>query len=381
MWKLWSNFRSVCRRNAAVVCIFYALTVLLFLSVIIGIDVLQTSFNTFPQSIGQSSSRHIFLKSAAPHLLPATTSCFVVKNSRYLLNSNGFQIGHWGSVLTKILGVLDKSVASSSHVLLQRVYVLFTDSEASGKKLRSIEETAARSEYMIATLGVLKVLTGLDFELVRSGAEKNSLTTTCYQENTLFVDAGSFPNDDGWIGRLASRIPKVMSENFKCNQSATDDVLIYNRQGARRIMNDGDVARVLQGKGLATKIITPNELSPLEQICEMTKNRKMIITPHGGHQGTFLFKREGVAVVVVSPNSALLECYRFFAKRSDPWYSIRGDRAWSCPDMCSSSEDAFFDPSCDAMCVRIARREDIDVSLAAVERIVAVHFRSKRRRN
>tara|TARA_B110000459_G_scaffold90254_1_gene101028 strand:+ start:1441 stop:2241 length:801 start_codon:yes stop_codon:yes gene_type:complete len=266
-------------------------------------------------------------------------------------------------------------------VLLQRVYVLFTDSEASGKKLRSIEETAARSEYMIATLGVLKVLTGLDFELVRSGAEKNSLTTTCYQENTLFVDAGSFPSDDGWIGRLASRVPKVMSENFKCNQSATDDVLIYNRQGARRIVNDGDVARVLQGKGLATKIITPNELSPVEQICEMTKNRKMIITPHGGHQGTFLFKREGVAVVVVSPNSALLECYRFFAKRSDPWYSIRGERAWSCPDVCSSSEDAFFDPSCDAMCVRIARREDIDVSLAAVERIVAVHFRSKRRRN
>ena len=215
---------------------------------------------------------------------------------------------------------------------------LFADK---GFEAVSVEEIAARSEYMISTFSVLKVLTGLDFELVRSGPEKNSLTTACYQDNTLFYDAGSFPTDDGWIGRLASSVPKVMSEQFKCNQSATDDVLIYNRQGSRRIVNDRDVARVLQGKGLTTKIITPNELSPMEQICEMTKNRKLIITPHGGHQGTFLFKCEGVAVVVVSPNSALLECYRFFARRSDPWYSIRAERTWSCPDVCSISEDAF----------------------------------------
>ena len=383
MLKLLSNFRSLCRGNIAVVCIFHALTVLLFLSVISGIDVFRSSLHNFPQGIGQTSSRHVLLNGTAPHLLPATTSCFVVENSRYLVNSNGFQIGHWGSVLTNILGALDKSVSSSSHVLLQRVYVLFTDSVASGKKLRSVEESAARSEYMISTFGVLKVLTGLDFELVRSGPEKSSLTTTCYQDNTLFVDAGSFPTDDGWIGRLASSVPKVMSEHFQCNQSATDDVLIYNRQGSRRIVNDRDVARVLQGKGLTTKIITPNELSPMEQICEMTKNRKMIITPHGGHQGTFLFKREEVAVVVVSPNSALLECYRFFARRSDPWYSIRAERTWSCPDMCSISGDAFFDPSCDdgSICKRVARREDIDVSLAAVERIVAVHFGSERRRS
>jgi len=33
--------------------------------------------------------------------------------------------------------------------------------------------------------------------------------------NTLLVDAGSFPTDDGWIGRLASSVPKVLSENFK----------------------------------------------------------------------------------------------------------------------------------------------------------------------
>ena len=361
-------------------CIFHALTFLLFLSFISGVDVLQIPFNIFPQSIGRSSSRHVFLNRAPPHLLPATTACFVVKNSRYLLNSNGFQIGHWGSVLTSILGALDKSVSSSPHVLLQRVYILFTDPVASSKRLRSVEETAARSKYMISTFGVLKVLTGLDFELVRSGPEINSLTTACYQENTLFVDAGSFPTDDGWIGRLASSVPKVMSENFKCNQSATEDVLIYNRRGSRTIVNDGDVARILQAKGLTTKIITPDELSPLEQICEMTKNRKMIITPHGGHQGTLLFKREGVAVVVVSPNSALLECYRFFAKRSDPWYSIRAERAWSCPDVCSSSEDAFFDPNCDDKCKRVARREDIDVSLAAVERIVEMHFGSYLRR-
>jgi len=147
-------------------------------------------------------------------------------------------------------------------------------------------------------------------------------------------------------------------------------------------VNDGDVARVLQAKGLATRVISPTSYLPWN-ICEMTKtkNRKMIITLQGGHQGT-LELREGVAVVVVSPNSALLECFIFFVNRSDPWYSIRAGRAWFCPDdMCSSSEDAFVDPSCDAMCKRIARREDIDVSSAAVERIAAVHFRSERRRS
>jgi len=112
----------------------------------------------------------------------------------------------------------------------------------------------------------------------------------------------------------------------------------------------------------------------MEQICEVTKERKMIITPHGGHEGSLLFKREGVAVVVVSPKSALLECYRFFSKRSDPWYSIRGDHAWSCPDICSMSEDAVYDPECDKFCIRRARREHADVSLAAVERIIAMHF-------
>jgi hypothetical protein len=374
--------RSVCRRNnVALVCVFCALTVLLFLDVMSRVDFLQTSLTTFSQSVGQTSAGHIFLNSAAPHLLPGTTSCFVVKNSRYLLNANGFQIGHWGSVLTNILGALDAKVSSPHASLLQRVYVLFIDSKASGKKLRSVEASAARSEYMTSTLGVLKVLTGLDFELLRSGAEKNRfMTTTCFQENTVFVDAGSFPTDDGWIGRFASSVPNVLSEHFKCNQSATDDVLIYNRRGTRRIVNEVEVARALQEKGLTTKILTPNELSPVEQICEVTKNRKMIITPHGGHQGTLLFKRQGVAVVVVSPKSALLDCcYRFFAKRSDPWYSIRGERAWSCPDVCSSSEDAFFDPSCDDMCIRRARREDIGVSLGALERIVAKHFRSEER--
>ena len=156
MWKLWSNSRSLCRGNTALVCIFHPLTVLLFLSVISGI-VFRTSLNNFSQSIGQTSSRHVLLNGNAPHLLPATTLCFVVENSRYLLNSNGFQIGHWGSVLTKILGSLDKSVSSSSHVFLQRVYVLFTDSVVSGKRLRSVEETAARSEYMISTLSLIHI--------------------------------------------------------------------------------------------------------------------------------------------------------------------------------------------------------------------------------
>ena len=63
-------------------------------------------------------------------------------------------------------------------------------------------------------------------------------------------------------------------------------------------------------------------------------------------------------------------------KRSDPWYSIKGEHAWSCSTECSSSKDAFVDPSCDNTCVRRARSENADVSLAALEQVVAMHFGS-----
>ena len=328
----------------------------------------------FPQVFVQTSSTRIFLKTAAPHQQPGSTLCFVVKNSRYLLNANGFQIGHWGSALTGILSEL-KNRLSSPKDKLEHAYVLLTDSEVSRNKLRTIETYAVQSEYMASTLNVLTVLTQMQFELVQSGEEKNSLiTSTCFQQNSLLVDANEFPTDDRWIGQLASKAITAMNETFKCNQSATDDVLIHNRQGTRKIGNHADVTSLLRQKGLSTKVLTPNDLSPMEQICELTKKRKMIITPHGGHQGTFLFKRERFAVVVVSPKSALLECYRFFAKRSDPWYSIRGESAWSCPDICSVSVDAFFDPSCDRTCKRMARHENADVSLDALTRVLSIHF-------
>ena len=360
MSKTWRSCYA-CRRTVTLIW-FYALAALFF------------TVSIFPQVFVQTSSTHIFLKTAAPHLQPGTTLCFMVKNSRYLLNGNGFQIGHWGSALTGILGELEKKLSLPKDKL-ERVYVLLTDSEVSRNKLRTIENYAVQSEYMSSTLNVLTVLTRKRFKFVRSGEEKNSLIeSTCYQQNSLLVDANDFPTDDRWMGRLASKTIMVMKETFKCNQSATDDVLIYNRRGTREIRNHAEVASLFRRNGLSTTVLTPNDLSPMEQICELTKNRKMIITPHGGHQGTFLFKREGVAVVVVSPKSALLECYRFFAKRSDPWYSVRGERAWSCPDVCSDSEDAFFDPSCDRTCIRMARRENADVSLDALRRVLTMHF-------
>lgn len=345
---------------------------------IYALAALSFTVSIFPQVFVQTSSTpsstRIFFKTAAPHQQPGTTLCFVVKNSRYLLNANGFQIGHWGSALTGVLGELENRLSSPKDKL-KHAYVLLTDSEVSRDKLRTIETYAVKSEYMATTLNVLTVLTRMQFEFVQSGEEKNSLMTSiCYQQNSLLVDANGFPTNDRWIGQLASKAITVMKETFNCNQSATDDVLIYNRHGTRKIGNHADVASLLRQKGLSTKVLTPNDLSPVEQICELTKNRKMIITPHGGHQGTFLFKREGVAVVVVSPKSALLECYRFFAKRSDPWYSIRGERAWSCPDVCSVSVDAFFDSSCDRTCKRMARRENADVSLDALRRVLSIHF-------
>jgi hypothetical protein len=376
--KMWST-GSACRSKYGVVCAICALTVLLVLhfvrEYVLPNEFLATSFTTFPHGVIRTSSGHIFSDQPAPHGKSITDLCFVVERSRFLLNSGGFHVGHWGFALTSILGELEKHFRKYNDCF-ERANVIFTDSKASRNKLTKIKSSAAQSEYATSTLSVLSVLTGLEFELARYGDEKNNLTTTCYQQNTMFVDAGRFPTDDGWIGRFASNASRVISEYFKCNQSATDDVLIYNRRGTRRIRNEADVVSTLHRKGLATKILTPNELSPMEQICEVTKNRKMIITPHGGHQGSFLFKRQGVAVVVVSPKSALLECYRFFVKRSDPWYSIKGEHAWSCSAECSHSKDAFVDPSCDNTCARRARSENADVSLAALERIVAMHFRS-----
>ena len=78
MSKTWRIF-CACRRTVTVMCI-YALAALFFTT------------STLPRVFAETSSRHIFLKTAAPHQQPGTTLCFVVKNSRYLLNANGFQL-------------------------------------------------------------------------------------------------------------------------------------------------------------------------------------------------------------------------------------------------------------------------------------------------
>ena len=149
MSKTW-RICYACRRTVTVIW-FYALAALFF------------TVSMFPQVFVQTSSTRIFFKTAAPHQQPGTTLCFVVKNSRYLLNANGFQIGHWGSALTGILGELEKELSLPKDKL-ERVYVLLTDSEVSRNKLRTIENYAVQSEYMSSTLNVLTVLTRKRFE-------------------------------------------------------------------------------------------------------------------------------------------------------------------------------------------------------------------------
>jgi len=255
-----------CRSKYGVVCALCALTVLLVLhfvrEYVLPNEFLATSFTTCPHGVIRTSSGHIFSDQPAPHGESKTDLCFVVERSRFLLNSGGFHVGHWGFALTSILGELEKHFRKYNDCF-ERANVIFTDSKASHNKLTKIESSAAQSEYATSTLSVLSVLTGLQFEHARYGDEKNNLTTTCYQQNTMFVDAGRLPTDDGWIGRFASNASRMISEYFKCNQSATDDVLIYNRRGTRRIRNEADVVSTLHRKGLATKILTPNELSPL----------------------------------------------------------------------------------------------------------------------
>ena len=114
----------------------------------------------------------------------------------------------------------------------------------------------------------------------------------------------------------------------------------------------------------------PDQLSPAEQICEMVKRRKMIITPHGGQQGSLIFKRSGVAVAVVSPEEALLECYRFFAREHDFWYHIRGNVSWACEGPCSKSVNAWRSDGCNHACAVKARHGTIDMSLSALEEVL-----------
>lgn len=128
----------------------------------------------------------------------------------------------------------------------------------------------------------------------------------------------------------------------------------------------------MESFGLKAKVLFPDQMSPEEQICEMARKRKALITPHGGQQGSLFFKRAGVAVVVVSPEAYLLEYYRFLAHENDPWYHIRGNRSWSCDgDFGTESARAWGNEcSCGVLCERRARKDLITLSLPALHDVL-----------
>ena len=241
--------------------------------------------------------------------------------------------------------------------------VILRDATASRRRMRKVKEAAKRSDYLRASMRMFESMTGVSLNLLSS-----SSTFSCSEAWLIRTDAGVAP--DEWIDFSSYRFPELAAnDSFGCSDETTDDILIYNRRGSRNIRNDVNITDFFRSYGLKAAVRFPDQLSPAEQICEMVKRRKMIITPHGGQQGSLIFKRSGVAVAV-SPEEALLECYRFFAREHDFWYHIRGNVSWACEGPCSKSVNAWRSDGCNHACAVKARHGTIDMSLSALEEVL-----------
>ena len=286
--------------------------------------------------------------------------CVVVKNARYLMNSGGFQIGHWGFLLTDIFAGLN----GIRHFPKACEFIL-TDSVATRHRLRKVKKVAKRSTYLHKSLAVIENMTGIVFEI-------SDQIPKCSASAFIIADALKIPKQ--WLNLSAYRAPEDAARDvLKCNGTTNEDILIYNRLGSRTIVNHEEVVEYIKKLGLNVKVLYPEHLAPDEQICEFAKDRKLIITPHGGQQGSLFFKRTGVAVAVVSPEAHLLEYYRFFARENDPWYHIRGNCSWSCVrNFCADSDGAGGnDGLCGIKCERRARGHSISLmTLSALHEVL-----------
>ena len=286
--------------------------------------------------------------------------CVVVKNARYLMNSGGFQIGHWGFLLTDVFAGLNVNGRFPKDCEL-----VLTDSIASRHRLKQVKEVAKRSTYMHTSLAVVENMTGTLFQI-------SDQIPKC--SASAFINADALKIPKRWLNLRGYRAPDEAARDvLKCNETATEDILIYNRRGTRAIVNHEEVVEYIKKLGLSAKVLFPEQLAPEEQICEMVKNRRLIVTPHGGQQGSFFFKRAGVAVAVVSPEAHLLEYYRFFARENDLWYHIRGNRSWPCVgNFCADSDGAWGnDGLCEFKCERQARGHSITLSFSALHEVLA----------
>ncbi|MDA9080149.1 glycosyltransferase 61 family protein [Candidatus Dependentiae bacterium] len=275
------------------------------------------------------------------------------------MNSGGFQIGHWGFLLTDILAEMN-----GTRHFPKACELILTDSVATRHRLKQVKKVAKRSTYLHTSLALIENMTGTMFGI-------SDQISRCKGPGFIIADALKIPTK--WSKLGAYRAPEDAARDvLKCNGTASEDILIYNRQGSRTIVNHEEVAEYIKKLGLVVKVLFPEHLSPEEQICEMAKGRKLIITPHGGQQGSLIFKRTGVAVAIVSPEAHLLEYYRFFASENDPWYHIRGNRSWSCArNFCADSDGAWGnDGSCGIRCERRARGHSITLSLSALHRVL-----------
>ena len=77
-----------------------------------------------------------------------------------LMNSGGFQIGHWGFLLADIFAGLN-----GIRQFPKACELFLTDSVATRHRLRQVKKDAKRSTYMHTSLAVIENMTGIVFEL------------------------------------------------------------------------------------------------------------------------------------------------------------------------------------------------------------------------
>ena len=173
--------------------------------------------------------------------------CVVVNNARYLMNSGGFHIGHWGFVVVDIFRKF-----AAPHPRPDACHVILRDAVASRRRMRKLYDVARRSEYLRASSKMFKSMSGvsLDFSTSTPGF-------SCSETWLIRTDAAIGPHE--WVNFSSYKASELAArDNFGCRDESTEDVLIYNRRGSRNIRNDVEVTEFLSKQyGLHAKVLFP----------------------------------------------------------------------------------------------------------------------------
>ena len=275
-----------------------------------------------------------------------SNACVVVEQARYLKNAGGAHVGHWVAVLTQLMPHFEavarrSSIAKGSST---KMHLFFTDQHRDAWQLQKIGSILRNHPYYQITANA--AMHGFNIDVILRTTVLDTLSRgnrKCRQS----IDAGRFPADDTWTPGL-HRFVLGAFESLGCSNNANvADVLIYNRKGTREITNTRDTADYLEHRNFSVLIQTADFLTPAQQVCLIGKPFRYIVTPHGGHMASLMFKNERTSVVEVMPRSGVLECYRYITRDYSLWFALQVVSFWRCAGFCI--DDARRNTSFDAI--------------------------------